>query len=160
MGSEIPINRRHSDDDLDALTEEVFARIKARVARGKQQAEEPFQTIPQSSVEMAQRIIRERRLRDKAFGSDLFGEPIWDMMLDLFVSGEMSTQVSISSLCIAASVPSTTALRQIQLMHQRGIIQRTPDPKDHRRIFVSMTPQWRESLDQLLSSMTGGKIAR
>jgi DNA-binding MarR family transcriptional regulator len=160
MGSEFPIHRRRPDDDIDALTEELFVRIKSRIASEKRQAAETIQCIPQSSAEVAQRLIRERRLRDKALGADLFGEPIWDMMLDLFLSAEASARVSISSLCIAASVPSTTALRQIQQMHQRGIIERTPDPKDHRRIFVNLTPEWSQKLDQLLSSMTGGKIAR
>lgn len=159
MGSEIPISRRSANEDIDTLAEEVFARIKARIANDRHHAELSIQITPRSSVEAAQRLIWERRLRDKTLGPDLFGEPVWDMMLDLFVSSELSRKVSVSSLCIAASVPSTTALRQIQLMYQRGIIEKSPDPADHRRTFVTLTQPWREKLDQLLSPMTGGKIA-
>lgn len=43
--------------------------------------------------------------------ADLFGEPAWDMIVDLFIAAEENKTVSVSSLCIDASVPMTTVLR-------------------------------------------------
>ncbi len=47
-------------------------------------------------------VIRARRLRDQFFERGLFEDPAWDMLLDLFAAELEQTQVSVSSLCIAA----------------------------------------------------------
>lgn len=159
MGSEIPLNHRNPAPEIEALTEEIFARIKARIGDSKDPKEAPAQPSPQSSVDLARQMLKARRLRDQLFGQDLFGEAIWDMMLDLFVNAQSSRRVSISSLCIASAVPSTTALRYIHLMSERGIIERMPDPNDNRRCFVALTEEWRRRVDQFLASISGGRIA-
>src|SRR3546814_11460790 len=62
-----------------------------------------------------QNLIRCRRLRDRYFDGDLFADPAWDMLLDLYLAAERNTRpVSISSLCIASAVPAPTALRWIK----------------------------------------------
>lgn len=47
-------------------------------------------------------------------------------------------QVAVSSLCIAAAVPTTTALRWIKLLTDGGLLVRVPDPQDGRRCFVAL----------------------
>ncbi|MFX4925881.1 hypothetical protein ABTC31_20055, partial [Acinetobacter baumannii] len=78
------------------------------------------------------RIIRGRRLRDQFLGDGLFEDPAWDILLDLYAAHLEGTQVSVSSLCIAASVPPTTALRWIGRMSDLGMLERRPDPFDRR----------------------------
>src|SRR3546814_18017855 len=46
--------------------------------------------------------------------------------------------VSVSSLCIAAAVPATTALRWIKTMTDAGLFVREADPHDGRRIFIAL----------------------
>ena len=82
--------------------------------------------------------IRVRRLRDQFFGEGLFEDPAWDMLLDLFAAELESAQVSVSSLCIAAHVAPTTALRWIGKMTDRGLLVRFPDPFDRRRAFMAL----------------------
>lgn len=84
-------------------------------------------------------VIRARRLRDRQFGKGLFEDPAWDMMLDLFAAHLERADVSVSSLCIAAAVPPTTALRWITRMSHAGILERRPDPFDRRRAFMGLT---------------------
>lgn len=84
-------------------------------------------------------LIRARRLRDRQFGKGLFEDPAWDMMLDLFAAHLERADVSVSSLCIAAAVPPTTALRWITRMSDAGILERRPDPFDRRRAFMGLT---------------------
>ncbi|HQN55503.1 MAG TPA: winged helix DNA-binding protein, partial [Novosphingobium sp.] len=43
------------------------------------------------------------------------------------------------SLCIAAAVPSTTALRWIRNLIDMGLFQRRADPAGGRRIYISLT---------------------
>ena len=84
-------------------------------------------------------LIRARRLRDQFLPADLFADPAWDMMLDLLAARLAGARVSVSSLCIAASVPPTTALRWIKQLTDRGVFARVDDPSDGRRVFIELT---------------------
>lgn len=84
-------------------------------------------------------LLRARRLRDQLLSGDLFADPAWDILLDLIAARLERTQVSVSSLCIAAAVPPTTALRWIRHLTERGLLQREADPVDGRRIFVALS---------------------
>ncbi len=83
--------------------------------------------------------IRARRMRDQFFAGDLFADPAWDMLLDLFAAHLEHVRVSVSSLCIAASVPATTALRWITTMREAGLFERHDDPFDRRRAYVGLS---------------------
>jgi DNA-binding MarR family transcriptional regulator len=86
------------------------------------------------------RAIRARRLRDEAFEQPgLFEDPAWDMLLDLFAAELERRSVSVSSLCIAAAVAPTTALRWIGKLIDAGLLERRPDAFDRRRAFISLT---------------------
>jgi DNA-binding MarR family transcriptional regulator len=52
----------------------------------------------------------------------------------------------VSSLCIAAEVPPTTALRWIKSLTDRGLFVRRPDPRDARRVFIELS---RETSDAM-----------
>ena len=92
------------------------------------------------------RAIRARRLRDQFFGDGLFEDPAWDMLLDLFAADLEGAQVSVSSLCIAAAVAPTTALRWIGRLTEAGLFDRLPDPADRRRAFLTLSPRARQAM--------------
>lgn len=83
-------------------------------------------------------ILRLRRQREALFGTELFADPAWDMILDLTASRLERADVAISSLCIAAAVPPTTALRWIRTLTELRIFERRSDASDGRRIFVAL----------------------
>lgn len=83
--------------------------------------------------------IRARRMRDQFLPGDLFADPAWDMLLDLFAARLEGSSVSVSSLCIAAAVPPTTALRWITTLTDAGLLMRREDPSDRRRAFIVLT---------------------
>ena len=93
------------------------------------------------SVETVRSIIRARRLRARFFREDLFADPAWDMLLDLLQAELSHLRVPVSSLCIAAAVPATTALRWLKTMVQQGLFVRRADPHDGRRVFVELAPE-------------------
>jgi Winged helix DNA-binding domain len=86
-------------------------------------------------------LIQLRRRRDAALGADLFADPAWDMMLDLMAARIDRLKVAVSSLCIAAAVPATTALRWIKTLTEMGVFKRVNDPTDKRRIFIELSDQ-------------------
>src|SRR3546814_15893799 len=77
-------------------------------------------------------LIRARRMRDQFFRSELFADPAWDMLLDLMAARLEHKRVSVSSLCIAAAVPVTTALRWIKSLTDEGRFVRRADHKIER----------------------------
>lgn len=86
-------------------------------------------------------IIANRQARARFFDAELFGDPAWDMLLDLTAAHGEGAQVSVTSLCIAAGVPATTALRWLTQMVESGIFVRVPDPADKRRAFIALSEQ-------------------
>lgn len=84
-------------------------------------------------------IIKARNIRTRVFGPDLFADPAWDMMLDLFASELEGKPVCVSSLCAAAKVPNSTALRWISNLVEQGAFVRETDAKDARRVLIRLS---------------------
>lgn len=147
---------RPCDDEnplLLRLSEEI-TRIAAALAElsdkhePTRQGPEPAATgaTPGNSGSSVDFVIRLRRERARYFPSDLFAEPAWDIMLDLLRSEMRDEHVTISDLCLAAGVPTTTALRWITAMVQRGMLVRERDPLDGRRTFIRLAAETSASL--------------
>ncbi|MCB2079774.1 MAG: winged helix DNA-binding protein [Novosphingobium sp.] len=82
-----------------------------------------------------------RRYRDQIFADpSLFGEPTWDILLDLMTSEMKGRKLSVTSACIGACVPSTTALRWLSVLENKGLVTRENDRKDGRRAFIRISP--------------------
>ncbi|MGE0715947.1 MAG: response regulator [Alphaproteobacteria bacterium] len=84
-------------------------------------------------------IIQSRQARDRHFPQHLFADPAWDMLLDLTLAKLSSKEISVSSVCLAAGVPQSTALRRLQDLERSGLVRRRRDRDDRRRIFVELT---------------------
>jgi DNA-binding MarR family transcriptional regulator len=97
-------------------------------------------------------IIRARRMRDHFFKSDLFADPAWDMLLDLMAARLEQQKVAVSSLCIAAAVPPTTALRWIKTLSEQGLFVRVADAEDGRRVFIELSDRAAADLEAYLKS--------
>ena len=91
-------------------------------------------------------FIRVRRLREQFFPEELFADPAWDMLLDLMAARLERGRVAVSSLCIAAAVPATTALRWIRTLTEHGLFVRRHDPEDGRRIFIELSDEASEAV--------------
>jgi hypothetical protein len=96
---------------------------------------------PAVSAESVRSVIRARRLRTRYFPEHFFADPAWDMLLDLLQAEISQLRVPVSSLCIAAAVPATTALRWLKTLVQEGVFLRRADPHDGRRVFVELAPE-------------------
>ncbi len=93
-------------------------------------------------LELARNSYADRRRRDRVIGqADLFGEPAWDILLDLFIAHIEGKDVSVSSACIGSAAPPTTGLRWLGVLQDNGLVVREHDPRDQRRILVRLTEQ-------------------
>lgn len=96
-------------------------------------------------------LIRARRLRDHYFQGSLFADPAWDMLLDLLAARLEDNRVAVSSLCIAAAVPATTALRWIKTLTDQGLFVRAADPQDGRRVYIELSDEAARQLTTCLA---------
>lgn len=108
---------------------------------------------PLPDPRLIHRIIRQRRLRDRYFDGDLFADPAWDILLDLTAGRAEHRRVSVTSLCIAAAVPTTTALRWIAQMTEVGILVREQDPDDKRRAFIALADPVADALARYFAEL-------
>lgn len=93
------------------------------------------------AYEHARRTIRRRLLRRQLIGSEeLFGEPAWEILLDVFVHEYEGKPLAITSTCATAGIPMSSGLRLIQKLCDADILRRIPDTFDGRRCFVRLQP--------------------
>ena len=114
---------------------------------------EPTLMEVEPSASEVRAVIRMRRLRDRFFDRELFADPAWDMLLDLMAARIERVQVAVSSLCIAACVPPTTALRWIKSMTDCGLFDRIADPDDGRRVFIRLSDPAASNMARYFSAL-------
>ncbi len=128
---------------IAALSQDA-QRIADTLARLALAADSDAET-PVNAV-LVRRLIKLRRDRDRHLPDELFGDPAWDMLLDLTAAHMERVDVPVSSLCLAAAVPTTTALRWVRSLSEAGIFVRRTDPGDARRSFIGLSDQAHDAM--------------
>lgn len=131
-------------DDVQRIAHELLA-LSTRLMRttgsgaGERPVRKPSLGNDQDLARLAKALYRSRRTRTRHITNHLFGEPGWDMLLDLFVRSVEGRMISVTSLSIAAAVPATTALRWIGQLETTGLLNRVAHPADARASLVHLT---------------------
>lgn len=81
-----------------------------------------------------------RRRRATLFSEQLFSDPAWDILLELYGLHLEQRRTSVSSVFVATSVPPSTALRWIARLEADGLVVRSEDPLDARRSWIALSP--------------------
>ncbi len=106
-------------------------------------------------AKLARKSYATRRKREGIFGQvELFGEPAWDILLDLYVAFVEEKAVSVSSACIGSAAPPTTGLRWLGVLAEKNLIVREPDPEDQRRVMVRLTEHGIDTMDRYFASVS------
>jgi len=131
--------------------------LAARGAGGGEQA--PEGPLPLDLTAFARHLYKERRARDEMLGGDLFGDPMWDLMLELYAAAGEGEKVSVSSACAASGAPASSAIRYIKAMTKRGLLVRDDCPTDARRVYVRLSNHGRQVMTDLLNRMARDRLA-
>ena len=92
-------------------------------------------------------ILKMRRNRALFFRAELFADPAWDILLELYAAELGQRRIFVTRLCRGAAVPATTAMRWIGQMEAQGLIDRREDPLDRRRQFLTLSNKGVEAMD-------------
>ncbi|MGE4302505.1 MAG: hypothetical protein AB7E24_00570 [Novosphingobium sp.] len=98
----------------------------------------------------AKRLYDSRRRRNKYLPVGLLGEPAWDILLDLFISGP---DQMVKSVCVASDVPYSTAWRWIATLEAKRLICKTSGDLDARHTYLSLTPEGKSAVAGALNDM-------
>jgi DNA-binding MarR family transcriptional regulator len=140
------------DDDVASI-HDAFDLVQERAVIAPTPAGHNFLSSGAASPgALARQIYEARRLRsaDLSVVDDLFQEPIWDLLLDLYIAHVERREVAVTSACVAANVPATTALRAISALVQRGLVERSNDPDDRRRILLHLSKAGQAAMERYL----------
>ena len=102
---------------------------------------------------LARNIHRERSRRANYLPAELFGEPAWDILLDLACAANASELRSIKAACLSSQAPEATALRYIEQLVGFGLVERIDDKTDRRRKFLRLTALGERKMGEFLSTM-------
>ena len=99
-----------------------------------------------------------RRRREVLIGTDLFSDPAYDMLLELYALHLEQRRVSVSSLCDAAQIPGSTGVRWVAKFEKDGLVKRTEDRNDARRFWIELSPNGVERMRRYFELMPFGSF--
>lgn len=151
--NEISLDSRKSlNTELQSALKRIADQISETQAIFSNEAQSNVLEIDSNISNWLNRTVKLRKLREKHFLPGLFSDPAWDILLDLALAKIEGQKISVSSLCIAASVPTTTALRRIRAMMDAGLIRLEPDIADKRRTYVAIDERTYDSMVAYVSA--------
>ncbi|HET9639601.1 MAG TPA: hypothetical protein VFP12_10370 [Allosphingosinicella sp.] len=106
---------------------------------------------PATAVEEARRLYRLRRLRDQEFGATLFGEPAWDLLLDLYIAASDPRLVSVISASIADCVSTDETAGWLTLLEEHGMVERLYPGTEMGRAIITISQRAFDQMTRLLS---------
>ena len=106
-------------------------------------------------IATAHRLYRERRARLELFSGaiSLFGEPAWDILLEIYLADTVGRAMCVGTACHSADVAQTTGLRWLIKLERIGLVIRQDDPRDGRRGLVLLTDRGRTQMERYLEQV-------
>lgn len=104
--------------------------------------------------QIALRILEARRRRKDEFDHSMFGEPAWEMLLELFVRDTAGLSSTASQLKEMVGVLPSTGSRWLQYLELQALVARREHSLDPSIEFVELTEKGRRTLERYLGSLS------
>lgn len=124
------------------------SRIAERLAGGATDVAGP------PAEELVGRVIHARHLRFHYFPENLFGEPAWEVLLELLQAQIEGRTVTVTALSEAAGTPGSVTLRWLNLLVGHGLVRRQPDPHDSLTELVELEPVASEAMRRYFDALS------
>src|SRR3990170_5848442 len=149
---------RFGDNSLADCADDLRERLASALRIVDQVASVPASRQPNQPVteKDVRAILKLRRRRDQFFEAELFADPAWDILLELYAAMLEQQRITVGTLCVASAVPSTTALRWISILEGKGLIRREADPMDGRRFHLSLSSSGLEAIASYFEGVPAG----
>ncbi len=94
-------------------------------------------------------ILIARRGREAVFGPNLFSEPAWDALLELYAAKLGRRRISLNDVARALDIPESTMARWIDVLTERHLVQTESDTIEPSRLWLSLTAEGQAKMKQL-----------
>ena len=94
-------------------------------------------------------VLFVRRARGGVLGEDLFSEPAWDILLELYAAKLGGRNMTLSDLARATDTPASVAARWQSALEDHGLTRSTVDPADPARVCISLTAEGSSKMEHL-----------
>jgi hypothetical protein len=143
-------NLEQKIDAAESLSQEDVAELYATLARlieAKPEAsalsENPFnqdrRPTELSTWLTARELLHQRRQRRRFFSTSMFGEPAWEMLLELFAQTPADKGMTVGRLISSADVPVSVGKRWIEYLERERMVFRDPDDSDDLETAIDLT---------------------
>jgi DNA-binding MarR family transcriptional regulator len=94
-------------------------------------------------------VLLVRRARSAILGEQLFSDPAWDILLELYAARLGEREVSVGDVARAIDTPESTVKRWVRALEERGLVQSRNDLAEDYDIRISLTEQGADKLGDL-----------
>jgi DNA-binding MarR family transcriptional regulator len=102
----------------------------------------------------AVRSFENRRLRAGYFSShDIFGEPAWDILLDIYIHQFQNEEVNVKNASVGSGARASTKARWLQVLEDQNLISLAQNSADLRSRFIRLTPKGFEIMTRYLNDI-------
>lgn len=153
------LNMGGASNNVLRMLAQIEAQLGSLVAPAAPRAPQPAlpaapaeMRAPEASIDRQtiKAIMRFRAAQEKMLGAGLIDDAAWMMLLDLLLMHIERKPLAVTALCVGSGVPVTTALRRLNQLIAKGLVTKTSDLADRRRILVSITPKGIEGVCSVL----------
>lgn len=106
-------------------------------------------------IKSVRRLVEQRALRLAIFENDMLAEVGVDMLLELLLAELEGRSVFVRNLCTASCLPTSTAMRRIDDLERLGLVVRTSDPVDRRRVVVQLSAEGGQRMRSYVRQIDG-----
>jgi DNA-binding transcriptional ArsR family regulator len=128
---------------LKALQAQI-KQFKAAISEVQPQTVES--DVPPVDPQLVRDHIATLARREEILGSNLFGDPAWELLLQGFAAALSYERLTTSIFITRVKLPPSTTSRWLKKLEADGLLQRETDPFDARLSLISLTPQAFEGL--------------
>lgn len=127
------------DEERSRLREELARTcrlLQALTAQGNPAANDTRVMVTEDHLDS---LLHARRARADIFGADIFSDPAWDILLELYAAKLGARTMTAVELARAIRTPTSTTIRWIGSLQQRGLIAPVLKGSDDEHFSILLT---------------------
>ncbi len=134
------------DESKDEMID-VLVRIPRTMVQRSLSAPSP------SRLGVAKALLASRRRRPFIFDGLEFAEPVWEIILEVYIASAEGRSFKVVKLCNASGGSVTSALRIIGELQSKDYLARVSDARDARSSVIIMLPSLEQAVNQWIDEL-------
>jgi DNA-binding transcriptional ArsR family regulator len=108
-----------------------------------------------SLLQIAEAIHASRRRRANAFPklASLMDGPCWDILLAVFIADQRNERLIVTAAVLQTLAAKSTVMRHLETCYERGLIVRLRDEHDRRRVYITLSEEATQAMQQYLEAV-------